>query len=680
VFEDSFYFPSGGMKWDVRLHALTLFPVRDEETTMKWNPLTLQSSEKRSRYRTTLRPRLEQLEARCLLATNVLTTHNDLLRTGDNLSETTLNPGNVNSSSFGQLFTYPVDGQVYAQPLYMSGVTLPDGTVHNIIFIATEHDSVYAFDANDPTAGNNGDGILWHVSYIDPANGIDTFKQSDAFNCSQIIPEIGITGTPVIDPATNIMYLVAQFKDTSSGTPVYHQQIHALDVTTGNDVAPPVEIQAGALGGADGGNYVLFDPQSTKERAGLVLSHGVVYTSWTSHCDHTPFHGWVIGYTALSNSVQSMQQVAVFCTAPNGQLASIWGGDGAPGIDADGNMYFVTGNGAFAGNDYNPDKGTYPETVLKLDTGAGQPLVSDYFTPFNWSDLDKTDKDFGSGQVMLLPNQPGPIPHLLVVAGKEGKIYLLNRDNLGKYNGFYDNVWQEIPGAIKASGAYDVPTYFNTGAANGQFIYYAGQGDNLRAFQLFDNGMLSTSSTSQSGHVFSAVHGATPSLSANGKTNGIVWAIDPDSAAATLYAFDALDVSNELYNSKQNSVLDGGVKFSIPTIADGEVFVGTNDQVAVYGLLPMGLPAGRAAALALAIEHLSSPLAPGLPMDGQAVAQGGTATAPTVALPDQGATVAGALINGQPSGSSQVLHDAGSSLANDVDALFGTNSWTAPLA
>jgi hypothetical protein len=552
---------------------------------MMWNPLKLCSA--RTVVRSSLE--LELLEDRRLLSTNVLTYHNDLARDGDNLTETTLTPSNVNMNTFGLLFSYPVDGQVYAQPLYMSNVTLADGSVHNIVFVETEHDSVYAFDANNPTAGPNGNGILWQDSFIDPANGITTIASADV-NCGVISPEIGITDTPVIDPSTDIMYFVAATKATASdGTVTFHQQLHALDIRTGNEVlGGPVEIQAADLGKGDGGTIETFDPKAELERDGLVLDNGVVYTTWTSHCDATPVHGWIIGYDA-----HTLQQVVVFNTSPNSQLATIWAG--APAVDANGDLYFVTGNGPFTGGSFNPSAGDYPETVLHLSSATGQLTVADYFTPYNWNALDQADEDFGSGQVMLLPNQPGPVPHLLVAAGKEGKIYLINRDNMGQFNAEQDNIVQEVPNAILGNGEYGSPTYFDTGVPDGRYIYFAGWNDSLRAFQLFDNGTLSTSSVSQSRNVFSPSHGATPSLSANGTADGIIWAIDPSSLNAVLYAYDATNVANELYDSNQagsRDQLDAGVKFSVPTIADGEVFVGTADSLSIFGLLPGGGAAG----------------------------------------------------------------------------------------
>jgi hypothetical protein len=555
---------------------------------MSRNPLPFRSAHSplcRRRDRRYSHPQLEILEDRHLLSTNVLTYHNDLSRSGANLSETILTPSNVNVNTFGQLFSYPVDGQIYAQPLYVANVTLPDASVHNIVLVATENDSVYAFDANNPTAGPYGNGILWQDSFIDPAKGITTIPSADVY-CPLIKPQIGITDTPVIDPSSGIMYLVAATKQVVEDVTTYHQQLHALAITTGKEArGSPVEIQATTLGQGDGGTSVTFDPFSQLERAGLVLANGVVYTFWTSHCDMNFAHGWVIGYEA-----RTLQPVVVFNTSPNSQLATIWAG--ASAVDANGNLFFVTGNGRPAGGDFDPSLGDYPETVLKLSPTTGKLAVADYFTPYNWEWLDETDEDFGSGQVMLLPDQPGPIPHLLVVAGKEGKLYLINRDRMGQFNADFDDVVQEIAGAIQGRGAYDTPTYFDIGIPDHRWIYYAGKWDSLRAFQLFDDGTLSTSSTSESSNQFTADHGATPSLSANGTTNGIVWAINAGSPTV-LYAYDATNVAIELWDSAQAGARDQlypGIKFSVPTIADGEVFVGTAYTLSVFGLLS-GRPA-----------------------------------------------------------------------------------------
>lgn len=435
---------------------------------MTWNPLRphdARTAIDRRHHRPRAKPELEWLEDRRLLSTDVLTYRNNLARSGANLTETALTLDNVNANTFGLLFYYPVDGEVYAQPLYLSHVTLPDGSVHNIVLVATEHDSVYAFDADNPTAGPNSNGVLWQDSFIDPANDINVVLPSDV-SCDKFSTEIGITATPVIDPNSGIMYVMSYTRETGR---TFHQRLHALDVTTGKEaLGGPVEIQASYPGTADGGDTVTFHPLDQLERAGLILANGVEYTTWSSHCDH-PAHGWVIGYDA-----HTLQQVAVFNTSPNTGLATIW--SGAAAVDADGNLFFVTGNGNTSGGDFNPNRGDYPETVLKLSTATGQLTVADYFTPYNWDALDQADEDLGSGAAMLLPDQAGPVPHLLVVAGKDGTLYLINRDNMGQFNAAFDNVVQELPGAVQGQGAYGTPAYFDAGTPDHRWVYFAGWG------------------------------------------------------------------------------------------------------------------------------------------------------------------------------------------------------------
>jgi hypothetical protein len=516
------------------------------------------------------RPVMERLESRELLSfrpTNVLTYHNDLLRTGANLTESILRPRNVHAGSFGLLYSYPVDGQIYATPLYMDGLTLPDGSVHNVVFVATEHDSVYAFDAN-------GGGLLWQDSFIDPANGISTFTTGDALGCGQISPEIGITATPVIDPNTGIMYVVDQFKQVVGTTTTYHQQLHALDVTTGDDVIDPVEIQASVIN--DSGHTVTFNPRYYKERAALTLVNGVLYTAWASHCDITPSNGWVIGYDP-----SSLQQVSVFNTSPNGSLDTIWQGNG--GLASDGSaLYFETGNGT----DITGHGDDYSEAFMKLDLADGQ-TVDDYFIPANFHALDQADRDIGSGAPIALPDQPGDHPHLLVGGGKDGRIFLMDRDNMGGLNNppnGPDLVLQTVPNAL-SGGSWDTPAYFDAGDPNGPFIYYVGNGDTAKAFQLV-NGLLTTTPTSHSRNRFSGSYGATPIITAKGTKHGILWALENASGHAVLHAYDATNLDTELYNSNQVSSdqLPQGVKFASPSAADGEVFVPTSNSLAIFGL------------------------------------------------------------------------------------------------
>jgi hypothetical protein len=483
---------------------------------------------------------------------NVLTYHNDNGRTGRNLNETDLTPAGVNSAGFGKLFAYLVDGYVYAQPLYMSNVFI-GGVTRNVVFVATEHNSVFAFDADNPDPGSNG-GLLWQASFIDPAAGVTTVPQSDVLS-RDIVPEIGITGTPVIDHSTGTLYVVAKTKETGDGSTHYIQRLHALDITSGTERSgSPVVIadtifdngiytyvsgpSVSGTGSGSVGGVVYFNALRQHHRSGLVLAGGVVYAAWASHGDHGPYHGWVIAFDA-----PTLQQLAVFNTTPNGGLGGIWMGGGGLAADADGSIYFSTGNGT--ADQVLPPNGrgpAYGDSVLKLSTTAGL-AVADFFTPFNQADLERVDADLGSGGVMLLPDQAGPqppLPHLMVATGKEGKIYLIDRDNLGGYRRCgptCDSVVQSLPPGTVAGGSYDTPAYFD-----GR-IYYQGARDVMKAFQVTD-GLLSTDPVSRSNSVFGFT-GSTPSISANGNSDAIVWALQVNAfgigGPAILHAYDARD-------------------------------------------------------------------------------------------------------------------------------------------
>ena len=401
---------------------------------------------------------------------------------------------------------------MYAQPLYKFDVVVPGLATLNLVFVATEHDSVYAFNAD------NAGPPVWHDSFINPAAGVTTVSDGD-LNSNSISPEVGITGTPVIDPATNTLYVVAFTKEVSGGITSYVQRLHALDLATGAEkFGGPVTIQATVPGSGQGssGGLVSFDAFRENQRPGLLLENGVVYISWASFDDHTPYHGWVIGYNA-----QTLQQVAVFNTTPDGGLGGIWQSGGAPAADAAGNIYVVTGNGTFDANAATAPNQDYGDTFLELSSTASGLSVKSYFTPFNQATLDARDEDLGSAGPIVMPSQPGPSPDLLIGAGKEGKVYVLNRDALGGFDPSTDNVVQELPQAI--TGAFDTPAYFN-----GQ-VYFGSSGDSLKAFTLSD-GLLSSSPTSQSSVVF-GYPGATPSISADGTANAIVWVIQDNGIA-----------------------------------------------------------------------------------------------------------------------------------------------------
>jgi|HubBroStandDraft_6_1064221.scaffolds.fasta_scaffold00009_101 hypothetical protein len=509
----------------------------------------------------------------------VFTYHNDNARTGQNLNETVLTTGNVNSSQFGRLFSLPVDGKIYAQPLYVASVDIPGQGFHNVVYVATENDSVYAYDA---------DGLvstpLWQKSYIPTGY---TAVQSSSISCFGIAPTVGITGTPVINPASNTMYFVARVQ---VGTPpTFFQYLHAVSITTGADnPGSPVLITPSVPGTGVEENLgtVTLDPKLSNQRAGLVLSNGVVYIAWGSTCDAPPYHGWVAGYNA-----ETLDLAGVFNTTPNGQEAGVWQGGAAPAVDANGNIFFSTGNGTF---DASFEGTGLASAFVELSTTGGLTLAQ-YFSPYNADVLDAENKDLSSAGVLLLPDQTTGPPHLLLGGGKPGTIYLVNRDNMGGFDPNGDvQVVQELvhgvglPGPTSATtGIWGMPAYYQNQ------VYYAGVADSARAFSLI-NGLLSPTAITVSSATFT-YPGATPSISANGNSNGIVWLLSQDlvtNGTYTLLALDAANLSKQLYTSAK-SPAGGSVQFAVPTVANGKVFVGTGTnpttgayQLDVFGLLP----------------------------------------------------------------------------------------------
>jgi hypothetical protein len=488
--------------------------------------------------------------------------HNDNGRTGQNLTETVLTTGNVNVNQFGKLFTYPVDGQMYAEPLYVQGVTVAGLGVHNVVYAATQNDSVYAFDADGTTPSP-----LWQVSLI-PAGG-QVLLDSDIGGCSNISPQVGITGTPVIDPTTNTMFVVARSKIVNGAGTTYYQYLHALDITTGLDrPGSPVNIQATVTG--DNGP-VAFNTEMQNQRAGLFLDNGVVYIAWGSHCDILPYNGWLMGYQE-----STLQQTAVFLSAPNGQQDGIWQSGAAPAVDEYGYIYAMIGNGT---TDVNVGGIDYGEALIKFN--SSNLSVADYFLPSNFANLNDSDLDLGSGGPLLIPDQPNPPTQMLVAAGKQGMVYLVNRDDLGQYSPNGNNVLQVLPAGTVPT-AHSMPAFWENN------VYFVGVGNPVQSF-LLSNALLSTSPTSQSSVTF-AYPGATPVVSANGSTDGILWVLSTVKGyAAILYAYDAANLSHALYNSDQNEPRDeAGIsaKFAVPTVANGKVYVGTSVELDVYGLLP----------------------------------------------------------------------------------------------
>jgi hypothetical protein len=510
--------------------------------------------------------RLAAVMALCLAPAaaqvNVLTYQYDNTRAGANRQETILKPVNVSAATFGKLFSNPVDGYVYGQPLYLGGVEIPDLGTYNVVYVVTERGSVYAFDADSEGAP------LWHVSFIDPSAGVTTVPfGDDVYNCDQITPEIGITSTPVIDPGSGTIYVVAMTKETGR----FVHRLHALDIATGAErPGSPVEIQASYPGTADGGATVVFQPRNYKQRPGLLLLNGVVYTAWSSHCDAAAYHGWLIGYDA-----QSLRQVAVYNNTPNGNQASFWAGGAGPAADDAGNIYLVGGNGSF---DYAMGGVNLGESYIRLSTSGGL-AVADYFTPFNYAKLNDEDNDVGSAGTVLLGDEAGSAdhPHLMAGAGKEGRIYVLDRDDMGQWQAGSDSQIVATTAANAIAGLFGNPAYFD------RLIYFCGSGDPVKGYSIV-NAVMSAAPVTQSAVQF-GYPGCVPGISANGTEDAIVWVLEP---ASILHAYDARKLETELYNSDQNhdrDALGPYVKFTAPMIANGKVYAGTQTSLDVYGLL-----------------------------------------------------------------------------------------------
>jgi hypothetical protein len=552
----------------------------------------------------------------------VFTYHNNLSRDGVNAQEYALTSSSLKTTSFGKLFSCAVDGAVYTQPLWVPGLSISGGT-HNVIFVATQHDTVYAFDADASPCVT-----YWKVNLLDTLHGGTTGETpilwNDVGNCfGDIYPEVGVTGTPVIDPATGTIYLVSSSEVGTSGghcsnTPgTFDLRLHALNLATGNEkFSGPVNIGASVPGAGDGssGGMVSLDPQKHLQRPGLALAAGTVYAAWAAHEDASPYHGWLLAYDA-----SNLQQTGVFNTTPNGGLGGIWEGGGAPAVDSGGDIYVSTGNGIFDANSTTMPSNDYGDSVLRIHSFIGNTLngvnlsLADWFTPYNQQTLSNSDTDLGSGAAILLPNQTVGPPHLLVELGKDGVIYLIDRDNMGFFHPADNNqIMQSFAGT--GGGFWGTPAFWQNN------LYFAGAFDSLRQFS-FDpaTGLFpcnpqpcSPSSASQSTQVYNFPD-ASPSVSSQGASGGIVWAIDaslygyaspnagvtncfqvPVPAACTgpaiLHAYSAANLATEYWNSTQaaNNRDRAGtaVKFVPPTIANGKVYVSTRTEVDVYGLLP----------------------------------------------------------------------------------------------
>jgi hypothetical protein len=501
--------------------------------------------------------------------TDVVTYKYDAMRTGQNLTESALTLSNVISTTFGKLRNLMVDGLVDAQPLYLSRLAV-SGAAHNVVFVATEHDSVYAFDADTGTT-------LWQVSLL---SGGDT--SSDNRGCSQVTPEIGITSTPVIDRNAGphgTIFVVAMTKDTSSN---YHQRLHALDVATGQEMAGSPREIAATFGST------AFAPGQYKERAALLLNNGTIYTTWASHCDDGPYGGWIIAISESALAITSVLNVAPDAAGSGfaSQGPSIWMSGGGPAADSAGNVYVLTANGRFettlSGTGF-PIGADYGNSFVKVSSSSGTLAVADYFTMSAEIAESSNDDDLGSGGVMLLPDLTdanGTVRQLAVGAGKDGNMYIVDRNNMGKFTSVGNDIWQQLTGALGA-GVWSTPAYFNSR------IYYGPQGGSLMAFSV-TNALLSSSPTSQTSRQF-GYPGTFPVVSANGTANAIVWAYE-NTSPAVLHAYAAANLATELYNSNQapngRDQFGAGNKYIVPAVADGKVFVASTNSVAVFGLLP----------------------------------------------------------------------------------------------
>lgn len=508
---------------------------------------------------------------------NVTTYHNDTSRTGQNLHETTLTQALVQQNTFGKLFSQPVDGQIYAQPLVLGNLKITGEGIHTVVFVATENDSVYAFDGNSNTGKNVNP--LWHVNFTNPAAGITTVPSS-ALGSDAISPQIGITGTPVIDPTNGTLYVVAATLE--NGT--YFQRLHALDVTSGAEkFGGPVVISATVKGNgsSSSGGHLSFDPFRSNQRPGLLLLNGSIFITWASHGleGEFPYHGWVIAYNE-----NTLKQVGAMCVTANGDQGGIWQSGDAPAADTLGNIYLMTGNGTFDANTGGQDFGM---SYLKI-TSKGNLRVTDYFTPYNEYQESNEDLDLGSGGALLLPYMSGQTyPYLAIGAGKDGTMYVVNRNNMGHFNASGNTqIVESIPNAFAGHGIYSGPAFWQG------YLYFWGTNDVLRIFQM-QNGLVSASPIATGSSTFSSP-GATTEISSNGGSNGIVWAIDPSgyptAAPAVLHALNAT-TAVELYNSTQAGTRDtagAAIKFTPPAIANGKVYVPTAVELDVYGLLPAG--------------------------------------------------------------------------------------------
>jgi uncharacterized repeat protein (TIGR03806 family) len=526
-------------------------------------------------------------------ATPVLTYHNDNARTGANTNETVLTPANVNTNTFGLLMKYDVDGYIYGQPLYVSGLAIPGNGTHNVVFVATANNSIYAFDADSNTVANGG--LLWHA---DLGEGIDLVNHHEFGGryhnnvYQDMLPKAGITGTPVIDPVSGTLYVNAFTRTETEAGPSFHHKIHALNITDGSEKSfSPVEVVASVpgigVGSADG--ILKFDARQHMQRPALTLADGVLYVAYGSAADTDPYHGWIIGYNASNLQLLTNQ---VFNTTPNATTAqfgphagegALWMGGNGLCVDVNNNLYFEVANGSFDADLSLSNGVDYGDSFMKLSTTGNRLAVADFFTPFNQVKMQAADADFGSGGPVLLPDEVGSAdhPHLIVGGDKSSTMYLADRDNMGRYNPTNNHqLVQQVSANI--GSIFSTPAYFN------YHLYYQGIGGVMKVFAI-SNGYITPEPASATKTSFRGF-GTTPSISANGTSNAIVWTIQSDGAVrhtpAILHAYNATNLAIELYNSSQLLERDNpgsAVKMTVPTVADGKVFVGAQSNLAVFG-------------------------------------------------------------------------------------------------
>jgi hypothetical protein len=503
----------------------------------------------------------------------IYTHHYDNLRTGQNINETVLTPANVNKATFGKKFVFPVDGWIHAQPLYVANVSI-GGAAHNVVYIATEHDSVYAFDADGLVTAP-----LWQASFINPGAGITTVPGSDVGNSAVGQPEFGIQATPVIDPVAGTIFVLARSKENGA----YFLRLHGLDIASGLERSgSPVTIQVSVTGTGLGsvGGQLTYDPLRQNVRPGMVLASGIVYFAAASLEDTDPYHGWIVGYNS-----QTLALAGVFNATPNGTRGGIWQSGSGIAADGLGNLYVQTGNGSFDATQGGQD---YGDSILKVQqtssgsNGTGLNLV-DSFTPYNQAALSTADMDLSSGGVLLLPDQPGAHPHELIGGGKQGTLYVVDRDAMGGFNGSGNTqIVQALPGALPATtptvpaGLWSTPTYWNNR------VYFTGRHDVIKMFTLQNGQLVGPVSEGKTAMTYmSSV------VSSNGNSNGILWVLQND-AGNTLHAFDTDDLTREYYNTNQSGTRDvpgGTTRFSVPLVVNGSVYLGSQAELDVYGLL-----------------------------------------------------------------------------------------------